>query len=207
MAPHFLRLALTGGIATGKSHCLRKFQELGAPTIDADTLARQVVEPGTPGYDAVVARFGKVIVAPDGSLDRAALGSIVFGDDEARRALEGIIHPAVYAAITRWFEALAKTPGARAGIADIPLLFETGHDTEFDAVIVAACDPETQARRLMARNNLTAEEAAQRIRAQMPIEEKVRRARFVISTEGTVEETDRRVTRLWAELSAGLPPR
>ena len=206
MAPRLLRVALTGGIATGKSHCLRRFRELGAPTIDADTLARQVVEPGTPGYDAVVARFGTTILAPDGSLDRPSLGNIVFGDDEARRALEAIVHPAVYAAITRWFEALAKQPGARAGIADIPLLFETGHDTDFDAVIVAACDPETQARRLMARNNLTAEEAAQRIRAQMPIEDKVRRARFVISTEGTIEETDRRVARVWAELSGALPP-
>ena len=207
MAPRLLRLALTGGIATGKSHCLRKFKELGAPTIDADTLARQVVEPGTPGYDAVIARFGKAVVEPDGSLDRAAIGSIVFGNDEARHALEAIVHPAVYAAITQWFEALARRPGDRAGIADIPLLFETGRDRDFDTVIVAACDPKTQTQRLMARNDLTAEEAAQRIRAQMPIEEKARRADYVISTDGTIEETDLQVARVWAAISGGLPPR
>jgi dephospho-CoA kinase len=199
-------VALTGGIATGKSHCLRRFRELGAPTIDADTLAKQAVDPGTPGFRAVVDRFGSAVVAPDGTLDRAALGSVVFGDDQARHALEAIIHPSVRESITRWYAALDQQPDARAGIADIPLLFETGRDKDFDVVVVAACAPETQKARLMNRDGFTEEQADQRIRAQMPIEDKARRARYVITTEGTIAETDRQVAQVWAEVTAGTLP-
>ena len=201
MKARLVHVALTGGIATGKSHCLQKFAALGAPTIDADVLARQAVEPGTSGFAAVVARFGAGVVAADGTIDRAALGNLVFSDDEARHALEAIIHPAVYRAINRWFEDLSGQPGVKAGIADVPLLFETGRDADFDVVVVAACAPETQKARLMARNDLTPEQADQRIQAQMPIEEKVRRARYVITTEGTIAETDRQVERVWTEIS------
>ena len=203
MTPRLLRVALTGGIATGKSHCLRKFTEIGAPTIDADTLARQAVEPGTPGLRLVVERFGSGVLAADGTLDRPALAKVVFGDDEARRALEAIIHPTVRDAIARWFESLERQKGVRAGIADIPLLFETGRDKDFDVVVVAACAPATQKARLMSRDGFSEEQAEQRLRAQMPIEEKVRRARYVISTEGTIESTDRQVAEIWAEISGG----
>jgi dephospho-CoA kinase len=196
-----LRVALTGGIATGKSHCLRRFAELGAPTIDADTLAKQAVEPGTDAFRAVVQRFGPAVVAANGTLDRAALGDVVFGDDEARHALEAIIHPTVRQSIDRWFESLGLQPGVRAGIADIPLLFETGRDKDFDVVVVAACAPATQKARLMNRDGLSEEQADQRIRAQMPIDDKTRRARYVISTEGTIAETDRRVAQVWSEIS------
>ena len=199
-------MALTGGIATGKSHCLRKFAELGAPTIDADTLARQAVEPGTPGFRAVVQRFGPAVVAPDGTLNRVALGSVVFGDNDARHALEAIIHPSVRAAIDRWFESLDRQPGIRAGIADIPLLFETGRDKDFDVVVAAVCEPATQKARLMARDGFSEEQADQRIRAQMPIDDKARRARYAISTEGTIAETDRQVAEVWAEISGGTSP-
>jgi len=194
-------VALTGGIATGKSHCLRRFAELGAPTIDADTLAKQAVDPGTPGFRAVVLRFGAGVVAADGTLNRAALGDIVFADDAARHALEEIIHPSVRAAIDRWFESLDLRPDVKAGIADIPLLFETGRDKEFDAVVVAACAPETQKARLMTRDGFTEVQADQRIRAQMPIDDKARRARYVISTEGSIGETDRQVADVWAAIT------
>jgi dephospho-CoA kinase len=194
-------VALTGGIATGKSHCLRRFAELGAPTIDADTLAKQAVDPGTAGFRAVVQKFGAGVVAADGSLNRAALGDIVFADDAARHALEEIIHPSVRAAIDRWFESLDLRPDVKAGIADIPLLFETGRDREFDVVVVAACAPETQKARLMTRDGFTEAQADQRIRAQMPIEDKARRARYVISTEGSIGETDRQVADVWAAIS------
>ena len=194
-------MALTGGIATGKSHCLRRFAELGAPTIDADTLAKQAVDPGTPGFRAVVLRFGAGVVAADGTLNRAALGDIVFADDAARHALEEIIHPSVRAAIDRWFESLDLRPDVKAGIADIPLLFETGRDKEFDAVVVAACAPETQKARLMTRDGFTEVQADQRIRAQMPIDDKARRARYVISTEGSIGETDRQVADVWAAIT------
>ena len=201
MTPRPLRVALTGGIATGKSHCLRRFAELGAPTIDADTLAKQAVDPGTPGFRAVVLRFGAGVVAADGTLNRAALGDIVFADDAARHALEEIIHPSVRAAIDRWFDSLDLRPDVKAGIADIPLLFETGRDKEFDAVVVAACAPETQKARLMTRDGFTEAQADQRIRAQMPIDDKARRARYVISTEGSIGETDRQVADVWAAIT------
>ena len=194
-----LRVALTGGIATGKSFCLGVLAAAGVPTIDADRLAHDAVAPGTPGHAAVVTRFGAGIVTPDGAIDRPALGRIIFGDDRARRALEAMIHPSVYRAVERWFAEL----GDRAeplGVADIPLLYETGREIDFDAVIVAACPPAMQIERLRQRNGLTAQEAAQRMASQMPIGEKTSRADHVIDTSGSFEETDTQVRSLLAEL-------
>jgi len=181
-----IRAALTGGIATGKSRCLAAFAALGVPTIDADQLARDVVAPGTPGLQAVVDRFGGDVLAGDGTLDREALGAIVFADTLARHDLEGIIHPAVYTAIERWFATLE----APLGIADIPLLFETERESDFDVVIVAACRPDQQLARLMTRSGLSEADARARIAAQMPLANKVARADYVIDTSGTLEETD-----------------
>src|SRR3954452_20492175 len=144
-----LRVALTGGIATGKSYCLGRFAAHGVPTIDADVLAREAVAPGSAGLRAVADRFGAAVLSPDGGLDRPALGRIVFRDARARAALEAIIHPEVYRRIRAWF---ATVPTAtRLAIADIPLLFETGQEHEFDEVIVTACEPEEQLRRMIAR--------------------------------------------------------
>lgn len=186
-----LRAALTGGIATGKSFCLARFAAHGVPTIDADILAREVVAPGTPGLQAIIARFGAGLILPDGTLDRVQLGSLVFANDAARADLESIIHPEVYRRIREW---LANQPhGTRLAIADIPLLFETGHEHDFDLVIVAACDPDEQLRRLMARDRLTTEAARARLAAQWPIAEKERRADYVIRTDGPYDETERQV--------------
>jgi dephospho-CoA kinase len=186
-----LRAALTGGIATGKSYCLTRFAARGVPVVDADQLARVAVAPGTPGLAAVAARFGPSVLLPDGTLDRAALGRLVFADPDARADLEAIIHPDVYRRIAEWFAQLpAKTPVA---IADIPLLYETGHDRDFDRTIVCACAPDVQVRRVMARDGLGEPEARARIAAQWPIEEKVAKADYVIRTDGTFEETDRQV--------------
>ena len=191
-----VRAALTGGIATGKSYCLSRFAALGAATIDADRLARDAVAPGTPGLQRVVERFGAGILLPDGTLDRPALGRIVFGDRGARTDLEAIIHPEVYRRIGEWFADLPA--GTRVAIADIPLLFETGQEHDFDRVIVAACAPAEQLRRLMARDNLTREAALARLEAQWPIEAKVARADIVIQTDGSFAETDAAVKRaLW----------
>ena len=195
-----LRVALTGGIATGKSYCLARFSGLGVPVVDADRLARDAVSPGTPGLRAVVERFGQAVVAADGALDRPALGRIVFGDPKARAALEAIIHPEVYRHIREWFANLP--PGTRVAIADIPLVFETGHNHDFDAVIVAACDPEEQVRRVMARDNLSAAEARARLGAQWPIEEKVKRAHHVIWTDRGFADTDGQIGTLYAQLMA-----
>ncbi len=195
-----LRVALTGGIATGKSHCLRTFASLGVPVIDADTLAREAVAPGTSGLEAVRGRFGPAVLTADGALDRAALARIVFTDPRARAALEAIVHPEVYRRIREWFANLP--PGTRIGIADIPLLYETGQEHEFDCVIVAACEPSEQIQRIMARNGLSEEEAKSRVAAQWPIGEKVARASRVIWTDRGMAETDRQVEQLFAELAS-----
>jgi dephospho-CoA kinase len=195
-----LRVALTGGIATGKSYCLARFAEAGAPTIDADLLARQAVAPGTAGFDAVRSRFGAAVVTADGALDREALGRIVFSDPDSRRALEAIVHPAVYAAIGRWFEALARGGQHRVAIADIPLLYETRHEGDFDAVVVASCSPDQQTDRLIARSKLSREDAARRIAAQLPVADKARRADYVIDTSGRFEDTDAQVREVWGQL-------
>ena len=195
-----LRIALTGGIATGKSYCLVHFAELGVPVVDADKLARAAVEPGSPGLRAVVERFGADVLTADGVLDRAALGRIVFDDTRARAALEAIIHPEVYRHIRDWFANLPA--GTRLAIADIPLLFETGHNHDFDSVVVAACEPAEQIRRVIARDGLTEREALARLAAQWPIEEKVKRATHVIWTDRGFTDTDRQIRWVYERLTA-----
>jgi len=188
------RVALTGGIATGKSHCLAAFKHLGAAVIDADQVARDVVAPGTAGFDAVVARFGPSVLSAGQQLNRAKLGAIIFSDPSARKHLEAIIHPRVYAEIERWFTTL-KAP---VGIADIPLVFETSREGDFDVVIVAACTPEQQLARLMARTSLSEAAARARIAAQIPLADKVARADHVIDTSGTLQQTADNTKAIWA---------
>jgi dephospho-CoA kinase len=195
-----LRVALTGGIATGKSYCLARFAALGVPTVDADQLAREVVTPGSAGLRAIVERFGAAVLLPGGTLDRAALGRIVFSDRVARADLEAIVHPEVYRRIREWYVALP--PGPRFAIADIPLLFETGHEHHFDSVIVCACSPDEQFRRLVSRDGLSESDARARLAAQWPIDEKVARAQHVIRTDGTFADTDLQVRRVHAMLNA-----
>jgi dephospho-CoA kinase len=189
------RVALTGGIATGKSYVRSRFEALGVPTIDADRLAREAVAPGSAGLSAVVRRFGPEVLDPAGALDRQRLGRIVFADPEARAVLEAIVHPDVRRATDAWFASLDPSRHPFA-IADIPLLYEVGRDRDFDVVIVAACTPETQLRRVMARDHLSEAEARQRIAAQMPIAEKIRRADYVIHTDGPHGDTDGQVRAL-----------
>ena len=195
-----MRAALTGGIATGKSFCLARFKELGVPTIDADLLAREAVAPGTPGHSAVAGRFGAGVLRSDGSIDRPALAAIVFGDRTARTALEAIIHPEVRRRIGDWFANLPS--GTRLAMADIPLLFETGQEYDFDRVVVCACDPSEQLRRLVVRDGLSEEMARQRLAAQWPIAEKVGRAHHVIRTDGTFADTRLQVDTVFRALTA-----
>jgi len=195
------RVALTGGIATGKSHVRAEFERLGVPTIDADTLARDAAAPGSPGLSAIIARFGPDVVSEDGALDRRKLGAIAFSDPAARHDLEQIIHPIVRARTDEWFAALdARQPFA---IADIPLLYETGRERDFDEVVVTACTEETQLRRVMRRDSVTEQEARQRLAAQLPTSEKVSRADYVINTDGSFEETNRQVQRVYDSLAGG----
>lgn len=195
------RVALTGGIATGKSTALRRFRHHGIPVIDADRLAREVVRAGQPAAAAIRRRFGDAVFDADGTLDRKALAARVFADARERQALEAIIHPAVYEAIDRWF---AELPGdVPAAIADIPLLYETGRQGDFDLVIVTTCTPSLQIARLMERDGLTEGEARRRLEAQWPSEEKARRADRVIRTDGSIGETEEQVDRIARELLGG----
>ena len=199
-----LRVALTGGIGTGKSYVSRRLTEAGIPVVDADRLARDVVAPGTPGLAAVVDRFGGQVVGPDGALRRPDLAALVFGDADARRDLEAIIHPAVRRAIDGFFATLpASTPLA---VADIPLLYETNRAADFDVVVVAACPPEMQVARVMARDGATEAAVRQRMAAQMPIGEKVRRADYIIDTSGSFADTDQAVRRVVAVLRQRAEP-
>ena len=183
-----LRVALTGGIATGKSYVARRLRAAGVPVVDADLLAHEAVAPGTPGLGAIARRFGAGVLAADGALDRARLADIVFRDPAARRDLEAIVHPVVREGIDRFFDGLpAGTPVA---VADIPLLFETGRAAEYDAVVVAACPAGMQVSRIVARDGASREQALRRVAAQLPIDDKVRRADYVIDTSGSYADTD-----------------
>jgi dephospho-CoA kinase len=193
------RVALTGGIATGKSHVRARFESLGVPTVDADRLARDAVAPGSAGLAAVVGRFGTDVCDADGTLNRKKVGAIVFHDPQARRDLEQIVHPYVREMTERWFASLdpARVPFA---VADIPLLFEGNREADFDAVIVTACEPATQLNRLVARDGLSEAEARQRIAAQWPVQEKIVRADYVIRTDGSFDDTNRQVDEIASRL-------
>jgi dephospho-CoA kinase len=195
-----LRVALTGGIATGKSYCLARFAALGVPVSDADQLAREAVAAGSPGLAAIVARFGQAVLLPDGTLDRQALGRVVFADDASRAQLEAIIHPEVYRRIRTW--AANLPPGTRLAIADVPLLYETGHQHDFDRVIVCACAPWLQIQRVMSRDGLSKADALARLEAQWPIEEKVARADYVIRTDTSFADTDLQIRTIFERLNA-----
>jgi dephospho-CoA kinase len=182
-----LRVALTGGIGTGKSTVLALWRERGVPAIEADTVAHQMMAAGSPAAAAIAARFGGDVLTAAGEIDRRRLAAIVFSDPAARRELEGILHPAVYAAIDRWLAAQAAQ-GATLAVAEIPLLFETGHAGEFDRVVVTACDEPAQVARIVARGS-TETDARQRIAAQWPLGDKVRAAHVVIRTDGSLAET------------------
>jgi dephospho-CoA kinase len=193
-----LRIALTGGIATGKTHVLQQFQRRGVPCLDSDALAHGVMAPGTEAAAAIAERFGDVL-APDGAVDRQKLGPIVFADPAARRELEAIVHPGVYRAIAAGLRAFERIGGSPLAVVDIPLLYETGHAAEFAKVVATVCPPAMQVSRLMARG-FSEEAAAQRLAAQLPAAEKASRADYVIRTDGTFADTAAQVDRVLAEL-------
>lgn len=193
-----MRIGLTGGIASGKSTVARKLEQLGAVTIDADVLARDVVALGTEGLKAVVARFGKSVLAADGGLDRSALARVIFADPQARADLNAIIHPLVR---ERAAELEAAAPAGAVVVHVIPLLVETGQQDRFDAVVVVDTTVEEQLRRLTRRDGLTQTEAEQRVAAQASREERLGAATHVIDSSGPVRETMRQVGELWRSLS------
>ncbi|HKR98452.1 MAG TPA: dephospho-CoA kinase [Candidatus Dormibacteraeota bacterium] len=196
-----LTVALTGGIASGKSTVSAMLQRLGALVVDADQLVREAQQPGTKAYADIVARFGSGVVAADGSLDRAALGRLVFEDADARRDLEAITHPRVRELIAeRLVE--AEAGGASVAVVDIPLLFETDRAGQYSGVLLVYAAPAVQLQRLRERSGLTDAEARQRLAAQLPIDEKRARATWVIDNSGSLEATEVQVKRWWDELGS-----
>jgi len=192
-----LRVGLTGGIASGKSTVSAMLAELSAVVIDADALAREVVQRGTPGLDAVVAEFGTTLLTPEGDLDRAAMGSLVFGDAAARKRLEAIVHPLVLEQMVALEEAAADDDLV---VHDIPLLAEGGRADTFDAVIVVDCPPELQIARMMSDRGWTREDAESRIAAQATREQRLAIATHVIENTGSIDELRDRVVAVFVDL-------
>lgn len=188
---------MTGGLACGKSEVGRILRRAGVPVVDADLVAHDVMRPGRPVYRAVVRRFGRGIVRSSGAIDRAELGRVVFADPAARMDLNALVHPAVRRARERWMrDALRRKPVVAA---IVPLLFETGAGDAFDAVICVAAPRREAMKRLRARG-LTAAEAAQRVRAQMPLRRKRRLADRVIENDGTLADLARATRRVLASV-------
>jgi dephospho-CoA kinase len=194
-----LRVGLTGGIGSGKSEVSRRLRELGAVVIDADVLAREVVAAGTDGLGEVVEQFGIGVLTADGALDRPALGALVFGDDEARKRLEAIIHPRVRA---RAAEIEAEAAPDAVVVHDIPLLVETGQADRFDLVVVVDVPPDVQLARLTGARGMTADEAQSRIASQATRQDRLAAADLVIDNGGTLDELDDRVGEVWGRLTA-----
>ena len=192
-----LLVGLTGGIGSGKSTVARMLADRGAVVLDADVLAREAVEPGTAGFDAVLGRFGEAVRSTGGSLDRARLAAIVFADDDARRDLEAIVHPQVRSRIA---EAVAAHADSDAVIVvDSPLLIETGGHGSFPVVVVVTAPDEARVARLAARGMREADVRA-RMAAQMPLEEKAAHADVLLDNAGSESELEAQVDRLWADL-------
>lgn len=192
-------VGLTGGICSGKSTVAAMFSRLGATVIDADQVAHELVEPGGPLFEAIVSAFGQEVVGADGRIDRRRLGAVVFSDPKARRRLEAILHPAIIEESERRIQQ-AGAAGAAVCLLDAALLVESGWHIRFDAVILVAASEAVQLARLVGARGLSRDEAMQRIRSQMPQQEKRRHARFVIENEGPLEETTRQVKAIWEQM-------
>ena len=197
-------IGLTGGIASGKTVVATRFAELGAVVVDADVLAREVVEPGTAGLAAIAREFGDSVIAADGTLDRAALGAIVFSDEGARLALNGITHPAVWRRARELFDqAEAHDPGAVV-VYDVPLLAEAAADRpiRFDRVVVVHASAETRLARLVGQRGMNEADARRRLSAQATDAERLALADDVIDSDGTLEHTLEQVDALWSRVTA-----
>ncbi len=189
-------VGLTGGIGAGKSAVAERLAAHGAVVIDSDRLAREAVAPGTDGLAEVVAEFGPQVLAGDGSLDRARLASVVFGDDAARRRLEGIIHPRVR---ERTVELIAAAPPDSVVVNDVPLLVEAGLADAYEVVVVVLADEETRVERLVRDRGMTRDEATARIRAQATDEQRRAAADVVIVNDGTIEDLHKKVDEAWRD--------
>ncbi|MCR8643744.1 dephospho-CoA kinase [Paenibacillus sp. N1-5-1-14] len=198
-----MNIGLTGGIACGKSTVAAKLVQLGAILIDADVIAREVVMPGTPGLQQITAHFGPEVLQEDYTLNRKALGSLIFGDEEQRFALNAILHPLIRARIkSRLAEEQLANPD-KLVVVDIPLLYESQYEVIVDQVMVVYIPRELQVERLMARDGYSLEEAESRLQSQMSIEEKRQRADIVIDNRGTIAATEEQIETFWKGIEGG----
>ncbi len=195
-----INIGLTGGIGSGKSTVASLFQKRGAYVIDVDVLAHLVEEPGGKVWNRIVECFGRKILDKDDRINREALGGIVFRDSEKLEKLNSIVHPAVFDEWRSRFDDIANNDEGAIIISDIPLLIEVGWHRAVDIVILVYTSPDVQAERIMKRNGYSYEEAQGRLRSQMPLAEKIAFADFVINNEGTPEETEAIVDRIWKEI-------
>ena len=201
-----LRVGLTGGIGSGKSEVARRLAEHGAVLIDADVAARKVVEPGSPGLAQVAAAFGDEVLRPDGSLNRERLGEIVFGDPGLRAKLNAIVHPLVREWMQEAERAAVQANDDAVVVHDVPLLAESRGMAGFDAVIVVDVPPDLQLERLVSRRGMPAEQARARMAAQAGREQRLAVADIVIDNSGSLDDLDRRIAEVWADLERRAPP-
>lgn len=190
-------LGLTGNIAGGKSTAAKMFERLGCYTIDTDILSRRVMAKEGLAYPSVVDSFGVDVLDKEGNIDRAVLRKVVFNDDSARKRLEEIVHPAILKTESRLVGEIKGKDDKAIILTQAALCVETGAYTRFDGLIVVYCEPEEQLKRLMLRDNISREDAEKIIRTQMPIDEKVKYADFIVDNSGTPEETEKEVKRVY----------
>jgi len=203
----FLLVGLTGGIATGKSTVSEILRQLGCEIVDADRLARDVVEPEQPAWKQIVAEFGGGVVTAEGALDRKKLGAIVFADPERRKRLEAITHPAIRARFQARLDELAAQGFAGIVVFDAPVMIESGNYKNMDRLVVVVTDDATQAGRLQERDGTDEAEGRRKIASQMPLAEKAKLADYVIDNSGDREATAAEVRRVFAALMADLQAR
>jgi dephospho-CoA kinase len=195
-----LKIGLTGSIAVGKSYVVEIFRELGCSVLDADRTAREVVAPGTLGWQLIIKRFGSNILLPNNEIDRAKLGALVFADEAKRELLNSIVHPLVIETQDTWLREREAESPAGIAVIDAALMIESGSYRRFDKIIVVWCDSAVQLQRLMTRNNLSESEALNRIKAQMPQEQKKRYADFVIDTSEGFDSARRQTVEVFEQL-------
>lgn len=200
-----LRVGLTGGLASGKSFVGRCLADLGCLLIQADELGRQVQEPGAEAYDDIVREFGRGILQEDGHIDRRKLAAIVFQDAGRLQRLNAVVHPHVHARRRRIEEEFARAHPDGIAVTEAAILIETGSYRDYDRLIVATCRPDQQVERAMARDHLTREEVLDRMRRQMPLEEKVKYADYVIDTSGPKEHTLAATRAVYQSLLSAVP--
>jgi dephospho-CoA kinase len=197
-----LKVGLTGGIASGKSTVSRMFEKLGCKVIDSDRITRQLFEPGNPVNAAVAAAFGSRVVASDGSIDRKVLGELVFESRELREKLNSIVHPAIKLRQAEFLAQAEAVDSHAIGIVEAALMVEVGTFRSYDKLIVVTCPPAIQRERLRDRSGLTPEQIETRIASQMPMEEKVKVADFVIDNSADIDWTHQQVEEVYRRLRA-----